>query len=98
MKNKILSLVTLTALTSAAPLSADVYHGPSGTFSGVITAVEDERDSFTVENNDGIVKMFQVSPSRKSSLAAGSRVTVSYQDDYQWPLKTTSIQGGENMK
>jgi uncharacterized OB-fold protein len=35
--------------------------------------------------------MFQVNAARKSQLAVGDRVSVSYIEEYQWPLKTTSI-------
>jgi len=99
MNWKQISLMGVIAFAvSTATLTADVWHGKTGTFSGVITAVEQDRDSFTVENNMGQVKMFQVSPSRKSSLTPGAKVTVSYKDDYRWPLETTSIQGGGYMK
>lgn len=92
-----LAVVVTTAL-SVSSLVADVYYGSTVSFSGVITAIETDRDSFTVENSDGIVKMFQVSPSRKSSLTPGNKVTVSYQEGYRWPLKTTSISGGGYIK
>jgi hypothetical protein len=99
MNYKRISLLSVLAIAiTTTTLTADVWEGSTGTFSGVITAVESDRDSFTVENSDGVVKMFKVSPSRKSTLTSGSKVTVSYQDDYQWPLKTTSISGGGYMK
>ncbi|MEM1157275.1 MAG: hypothetical protein AAF649_06195 [Verrucomicrobiota bacterium] len=98
MQNKILSIIPLYIVLLVTPLGADVGQRSAGSFSGIITAVESERNSFTVESSDGIVKMFQVSPSRKSSLSTGGKVTVSYQDDYRWPLKTTSISGGSYTK
>ncbi|MEM6821495.1 MAG: hypothetical protein AAF558_06100 [Verrucomicrobiota bacterium] len=99
MNWKKIVLIGVVVLTiSSVTLTADVWHGKSGSFGGVITAVENNRDSFTVENNEGIVKMFQVSPSRKGSLVTGSRVTVGYVDDYTWPLRTTSISGGGYVK
>ena len=62
-----------------------------GDFSGTITAIETSRDSFTVENEAGQVKMFSVSADRKSQLSIGEKVTVSYTDAYSWPLHTSRI-------
>ncbi len=101
MRPKLLLLTGAMALTlaiSTTTLTADVWYGETGSFSGVITAVESERDSFTVESSDGVVKMFEVSPAKKSTLTPGSKVTVSYKDDYRWPLSTTSITGGGYIK
>lgn len=90
---KLLSALVLTLALSPLIATADVGESTAGRFVGVITAVETERDSFTVENSDGQVKMFEVSASRKNSLEVGQNVSVGYIDDYQWPLKTTSISG-----
>jgi len=89
-------LAAVTSLVLATPLLADYMESSSktGTFVGVITAIETDRDSITVQSDENTVKMFQVSPSRKSKFATGDRVRVTYVEDYQWPLKTTSITGG----
>ncbi|NJK92283.1 MAG: hypothetical protein HC904_10875 [Blastochloris sp.] len=92
MKKAFLLFSTVLATSSFLAL-ADVgdSSASTGVFRGTITAVETERDSFTVENADKQVKMFSVSPSRKDKLSVGQTVSVSYVEDYQWPLKTTSI-------
>ncbi|MGF1677998.1 MAG: hypothetical protein ACFCUX_02265 [Candidatus Methylacidiphilales bacterium] len=95
---KFFMLGVIVSTISTATLTADIGHSSTSTYSGIITAVEDSRDSFTVEAADGTVKMFQVSPSRKKSLTVGSKVTVTYKDAYEWPLATTSISGGGYMK
>lgn len=87
-------LAAVTSLVLATPLLADYMESSAkakGSFVGVITAIETERDSITVQSDENTVKMFQVSAARKSQLATGDRVRVSYIDDYQWPLKTTSV-------
>jgi hypothetical protein len=86
-------LAAVTSLVLATPLLADYMESAKskGTFVGVITAIETERDSITVQSDENTVKMFQVSAARKSQLATGDRVRVSYIDEYQWPLKTTSV-------
>ncbi len=76
-------------VTEAAPISVDPKGG--GDFSGVVTAVESTRNSFTVENADGQVKMFTVSDEQKSKLVVGQKVTVSFTDQYTWPLPTKNI-------
>jgi hypothetical protein len=75
------------APSSSAPTS-------SSTFRGTITAVESERDSFTVQAEDNTVKMFTVNASTKSDLTVGAPVTVTYVDSYEWPLKSISISSG----
>lgn len=98
------ALFALLLGTLSLPLMADfVESSPSGstsgTFRGVITAVEDSRDSFTVESDEKTVKMFAVSPERKASLTVGAPVTVTYVEGEQWPLKTLSIsQGSANLE
>ncbi len=88
-------LFVLSIALALSPLiaTADVGESTAGAFKGTITAVETDRDSITVENSDGQVKMFAVSASRKKSLETGQTVTVRYVDDYQWPLRTTSVSG-----
>lgn len=86
-------IAAVTSLVLASPLLADYMESSSkrDTFVGVITAIETERDSITVQCDNNTVKMFQVSPARKAKLNTGDRVRVTYIDEYQWPLKTTSI-------
>lgn len=63
----------------------------SATFTGVITAVEQTRDSITVVNDLGKVRMFAVSARQKQDLQPGKRVTVNFNDAYQWPLNSAAI-------
>jgi hypothetical protein len=88
---KFISLIVLTLALSPLIVTADVGESSANTFRGVITAIETDRDSITVESEDKQVKMFAVSSSRKSSLEVGQTVVVGYVDDYQWPLRSTSI-------
>jgi uncharacterized protein YdeI (BOF family) len=99
MKRFILAFA-LAALTSLGAMADDMKVEPKvdtgdpkggGDFSGTVTAVETIRDSFTVTNEDGIVKMFTISPDQKSKLTVGQRVTVSYTDQYTWPLPTKGV-------
>jgi hypothetical protein len=86
-------LAAVASLLLANPLLADFVESAKSesTFVGVITAIETARDSITVRSDENTVKMFQVNAARKSQLAVGDRVSVSYLEEYQWPLKTTSI-------
>jgi hypothetical protein len=90
MKKYLASVLSALVLTPLF-VTADVGESSSGSFAGTITAIETERDSITVESVDKQVKMFSVSPSSKSTLEVGQTVVVGYVDDYQWPLKTTSV-------
>ncbi len=92
---KKLVLAAVLGLGAIATGQADVGY-VTGVFKGYITAIESERDSFTVMTDphkpfDNEVKMFQVSASRKSQLQFNDKVTVHYIEAYEWPLKTTSI-------
>jgi hypothetical protein len=95
-----LFLTVIACVVLATPLLADFIESSksSSTFSGVITAIESERDAFTVQSDENTVKIFAVSPSRKGQLNTGDRVRVTYVDDYQWPLKTLSISGGSSAE
>ena len=96
--NKTLFSVLLALALIPSLLRADVGEVPAaqnsaGKFTGTITAIETERDSITVENNEHIVKMFSVTPEIKGGLQIGQTVTVAYVDSWNWPLKTTSVSG-----
>jgi hypothetical protein len=96
------AFVLALAALSFSPVRADVGEASGSktlpqavteeettTFSGEITAIESDRDSVTVANSDGTVKMFAVTD--KESYSIGDQVTVSYVDAYAWPLKVESI-------
>ncbi len=85
------SLFALTLISTL--LRADVGEVSGITFSGIITAIETERDSITVENSEHLVKMFAVTPENKGNLKVGEKVTVQYIDGDTWPLKSTSVSG-----
>lgn len=91
---RILLTAVVTSLALASTLLADYMEKSSekSVFVGTITAIETLRDSITVQCDENTVKMFEVSPARKDKLNVGDRVRVTYIDEYQWPLKTTSIQ------
>jgi hypothetical protein len=96
---KTFALFALIFALSPLLLIADVGEGTAtSTFRGIITAVETERDSFTVESADKQVKMFAVTPERKGSLEVGTEVTVGYTENQQWPLQPTSISGGSSSR
>jgi hypothetical protein len=89
---KLFSTALIALSITPAMLKADVGEVDSTiAFTGVITAIESSRNSFTVQNDSGKVKMFTISAAEKAKLKAGERVTVNFTDAYQWPLKTTSI-------
>lgn len=93
MKNVFLVL-GLIAFVSVAARADDTAMGDSkggGNFVGKITAVEAGRDSFTVVNEEGMVRMFAVGTEQKSKLAVGQKVSVSYVNKSSWPLPTRSI-------
>jgi hypothetical protein len=89
---KLLLSISLASLFAPALLKADVGEIDNATtFSGTITAVEQTRNSITVENSAGKVKMFSVTPEQKQDLQKGQHVVVNFTDAYKWPLQTSSI-------
>jgi hypothetical protein len=90
MKKVVSLFVSLLALSSVISW-ADIGESTANRFNGVITAIESERDSITVESSEGQVRMFALTSSQKENLSVGQKVSVAYLESYEWPLKTTSI-------
>jgi hypothetical protein len=93
MKQIFLTCIIL-AVSSLTLVRADVGETAgrsSDTFVGTITAIEDGRDSITVESPEGTIKMFSVGSPQKEKLSAGQKVTIRYVDSYSWPLQVVSL-------
>ncbi|MDX2226148.1 MAG: hypothetical protein SFY92_03480 [Verrucomicrobiae bacterium] len=87
-----LTVVLLSLNVAVADVGMDDSKSMSGSFTGDITAIEDARDSITVVNDEGTVRMFEVSAGRKAKLSVGDRVRVGYSDQYEWPIPAKSLE------
>lgn len=91
MIKKILASLLLTISFCLIADAGDGSYSTTGTFTGEITAIEESRDSITVVADDGQVRMFAASHSRKNNLSVGDKIRVGYVNQYEWPLPVRSL-------